>query len=67
VTTPRDRAAGLLSHYFRTAFRAAGLDWDADYEAEMHILADALHAMVTDAVRDHAEDAPHIYPDRSSR
>jgi hypothetical protein len=33
----------------------------------MHILADALHEMVTDAVRDHAEDAPHIYPDGSSR
>jgi hypothetical protein len=67
MTTPRDRVTGLLTHYLRTAFRGAGLNWDADNEAEMNILADALHEMVDDAVREHAEDAPHLYPDGSSR
>lgn len=67
MTTPRDRAAGLLTHYFRTAFRATGLAWDADNDAEIQILADALHEMVADEIREHAEGAPHLYPDGSSR
>jgi hypothetical protein len=33
----------------------------------MNILADALHEVVIDAIRDHAEDAPHLYPDGSSQ
>jgi hypothetical protein len=64
---PGDRAAGLLTHYFRIAFRGAGLDWDADNESEMQILTDAMQEMVADEIRDHVEDAPHLYPDGSSR
>lgn len=62
----RERAAGLLAHYFRTAFQRAGIGWDGDNEAEMEQLVDALHRMVVDEIQEHADNAPHLYPDGSS-
>jgi hypothetical protein len=33
----------------------------------MNVLVAALHEMVTDEIQEHAEGAPHLYPDGSSR
>ena len=35
-------AARLLKHYLRTAWRAAGLKWDSDNDAEVDGLVDDL-------------------------
>lgn len=65
MSNSRERAAGLLTHYMRTAFEAAGLHWDSDNTSEMHGIVDALHGMVLDEVREHTEETPHLYPDGS--
>jgi hypothetical protein len=67
VTTSRGRAADLLTHYLRTAFEGAGLKWDSDNSYEVDQLVDALHEMVVDEIQEHAENAPHLYPDGSAR
>jgi hypothetical protein len=64
---PEDRAADLLVHYFREVWRRTGLRWDGDHEAEVRAIVDALAEMVADQIREHAEDAPHIYADGSTR
>jgi hypothetical protein len=35
-----DEAAGLLKHYVRLAFDAAGKPWDPDYAAELDAILD---------------------------
>jgi hypothetical protein len=62
---PDDRAASLLQHYFRTAFQAAGLPWNEDNDAEVRSIVSNLTDVVYGAVREHAEDAPHPYPDEA--
>jgi hypothetical protein len=41
---PRDIALNLLTFYFRSAFRAAGIRWNSDNNAEMTDLVDSLIA-----------------------
>lgn len=62
----RDRVASLLSHYFSTISQAAGVGWDSDNEAEIAELADAIEQVAVDQVHQHADNAPHIYPDGST-
>lgn len=47
----QQRATSLFSHYFRTAFKAAGLDWDGDHQSEIEEAVDALVDMVRDEIR----------------
>lgn len=63
----RDRAASLLQHYLKTVWKAAGLQWNSDNDTEVDIILDAIEGMITDGVREHAENAPHLYPDGSTR
>jgi hypothetical protein len=37
-----DYARRVLTHYLRTAFEAAGLEWDSDNTAEVHAIVDSL-------------------------
>ncbi len=64
------RVESLLTHYFRTAFEAAGLRWDSDHASEIGQLADAIEMAARDAAREvlaeHTESTPHLYPDGSS-
>lgn len=65
MSTATDRVVTLLAFYMRRAWEGAGLGWDSDNEAEMESLADAIAEVATEAAREHAENAPHIYPDGS--
>lgn len=38
----RDEAQVVLVHYFKTAFQAAGLNWNADNEQEVESAIDAI-------------------------
>jgi hypothetical protein len=62
----RQLAEDYLAHYFKTVFEAAGLLWISDNAAEMGVIVDALHEMVRDEIRAHAENAPHLYADGST-
>jgi hypothetical protein len=53
LTRAQQRAAGLLAHYFMTAFQAAGLDWDSDHASEVEEMVEAF----TDIVRDEIHTA----------
>ncbi len=64
---PEDRAADLLVHYFREVWRRSGLTWDGDNDAEVRAIVDAFAEIVADQIREHAQDAPHIYADGSTR
>lgn len=67
--TPAERAEHLLTHYMRTAFTAAGLNWNEDNDAEIGNIVDALGEMAEAASRRHVElhlaQDPHLYPDGS--
>lgn len=62
----RERAASLLTHYFRTAFEGAGLDWGHDNYSEVEEIVDAIADMVAEAVEVHREGDPHLYADGST-
>ena len=66
MATNRDKAERLLRFYLRSAWKAAGLDWDSDRDAEVGFIIEALHGMVLDEIQEHAENAPHIYADGST-
>jgi hypothetical protein len=55
----------LLAFYMRRAWEAGGLGWDSDNEAEMAGLAEAIANVAADAIREHAENEPHLHPDGS--
>jgi hypothetical protein len=57
VSGGKDRAERLLVHYIRLSWERAGLGWDADNEAEVGSIIDALHDMVIEEIRQHAENA----------
>lgn len=63
-------AASLLTHYFRTVFEAAGLEWNSDNTGEVeqivHQLAAAAREQAEAEVRAHNENEPHLYADGSS-
>lgn len=62
-------AANLLTHYFRTAFEAAGLEWDGDNTVEMeeiiHQLAAVAREQADAEVENHLSSASHRYVDGS--
>jgi hypothetical protein len=66
----RTQAENLLVHYLRTVWEKAGLRWEGDNDAEVRSIVDALAEVATEAanhsVRQHQENAPHLYPDGSS-
>ena len=62
----QDRIADMLAHYFRLAFTEAGLGWHSDNDMEMQQIAQLIANLVDDRIRQHAEDAPHIYADGST-
>jgi hypothetical protein len=62
----RYRAVDLLAHYLSTVFRAAGLDWDSDNNAEIENLMDLLIGVMREEIGDHVENAPHIHADGST-
>lgn len=55
MTRAQQRLVGLLDHYFRTAFEAAGLDWDGDHSTEVEEMVDAMTDIVRDEIRVAAE------------
>jgi len=59
MRTGREEIAHLLSHYFRTVFRAAGLRWDSDNDAEMGAIADAVVEIAKAEVSEHWRTDPH--------
>lgn len=63
-------AAGLLVHYLRAAYQAAGLPWGSDNTAEVQAIVDGLAADAREAaeaaVTRHVYNSPHLYPDGSS-
>ena len=64
-----DDAAHLFIHYFRMIAQKAGIEWDPDYSAEIRTAIDylmgAVRDIVSEEIRDHAENAPHIYANGS--
>lgn len=50
------RAAHLLAHYLRQVYRAAGMQWDSDNEAEV---ADLVECII-DAARCEPDHYPHL-------
>ena len=36
------KSVQLLSHYFKTVFKKAGLNWDSDNDSEMQELVDCI-------------------------
>jgi hypothetical protein len=38
----KQKAVSLLTHYFQTAFKAAGLKWDSDNDMEMEQIVDEI-------------------------
>ena len=64
--TARAKATALMTHYIGTVYRAAGLHWTSEHETEIEQIVDAFHQMIRDEIQEHAEDAPHIYPDGST-
>lgn len=63
---PYERAEDLLRHYLETVWRKAGLAWENDNAREVGAIIDAITEMIDDAVRQHAENEPHLYADGSS-
>lgn len=53
-----ENAKSTFRHYFQTAFKAAGLKWDSDNDAEINDAVDMLLAAASERVRseNHEED-----------
>lgn len=51
----RARATGLLTHYFRLLFQAAGKHWDNDNDAEIALIVDEIIQAVKDELKAEAE------------
>lgn len=60
------RAANLLGHYLRTAWVAAGRQWNEDNDAEVDIIVDRFADMVRAGVDEHRQADPHIHADGST-
>lgn len=59
-----DEAAGLLQHYFRVLFRAAGREWTGDNHGEMAQLVDHLDALIVERIREVAGIAGPTEPSK---
>ena len=57
MSSARRQAASLLSQYFMTAFKAAGLDWDGDNASEVDEIVEAITDIVRDEIRIALRDA----------
>lgn len=66
MTAAKERVERLLCHYLHNAYTAAGLRWDGGNAAEVASIVDGIVELVDDAIREHAENAPHLYADGSS-
>jgi hypothetical protein len=52
----QQRASDMLAFYFKTAFEAAGLDWDGDHYSEIEEAVGDLADMVREQVRTEMRD-----------